>query len=230
MQFIYCLTLGFFSDYIQSEGRSEFAAYVQNKGFPLIEGSDWWPENANLTTLILDPSSRIELFVFHKLTRCIDPRDSDAQIFCWKFTNEFLQKIVLGDQEKTRRAFQDRMSEIDFVLKVDQSLVNISIDHFMNFFNKINDFDWPDEKRVPTIMAIKTITRYITPKSKLELDWLSLTNNEFLEHSRALTDREEVLIDDWKYFSRVMDLYESTPPRIIMDVLFLTFLYQFEHV
>ncbi|KAG5670598.1 hypothetical protein PVAND_000849 [Polypedilum vanderplanki] len=79
-------------------------------------------------------------------------------------------------------------------------------------------------------MAIKTIKSYITPKSKLEIDWLSLINNEFLDHSKALTDREEVLIDDWKYFSRLIDLYENTPSRIIMDVLFLTFLYEYEHV
>lgn len=176
---------------------------------------------------MFDPSSRLEMFVSHKLTRCIDPRDPDAQIFCWKFSYEFLNKIFHEDPAKIQREFFNRLKEIDFMIKVDEALVNASINHFMDFYGQ---FKVPDVKTTPTVMAIKTIKRYITPNTTLDLNWLSLVNNEFMEHSKALSEREEILIDDWKSFSKSIYLYEKTPSRIIMDVLFLVFLYEYEHV
>lgn len=196
---------------------------------PLIDGADWWPDKFNITARISDPSVRFEFFVAHKVSRCVDPRDSSKEIFCMKFSYsfDFLHKILVQYPEKTRLDFMERLNEVHSILKVDDKIAAASIDHLMIFLQQVVSIK---SQKIPAICAIKDIGNYLTPESQLNFDWTQFVSNEFLNHSKPASGDDEILIEDWEIFAKSMELVENTAPRIMGDVMFLGFLYGFQHM
>jgi hypothetical protein len=208
------------------------ADYLENKGLPLLEGADWWPDRFNLTARLYDRAVYIDFFVTHKVTRCVDPRNSSREILCWKFSNSFnfLHQILVQYPERTRLDFLDRLNEVDSILKVDKKIASASIDHLLQFFQELVDFDPHSHQRTPAICKIKEIGSFLTPNSQLHLDWLYFINQNFMSDSLVLSNEEEILIEDWQVFARALELLEKTPRRVISDVFFLGFLYGYNHM
>lgn len=199
----------------------------------MIDGADWWPDLANITSNIFLPSWKLEFFTAYKITRCTHPNDPDSEIVCLKFNHEFdfLHKIMLKYKEKTRLDFIQRLRETDFMLRVDQNLVNSSIDHLFDYVERRLALNYPGRlPTVPYVLKINQINDVLIPSTTLKLDWFQLINTVFLDHSKAYSGEEEVLIEDWELFGQSMELLETYPVRLIMDCFHLGFLYGFEHV
>lgn len=220
------------SDYIKNEGKLQVATYLKDKFFPLVDGADWWPDTYNLSLYINQEAFRLEFFVSHRISRCEDPRNPNTQIFCWKFTPafSFLHKIFVLYPDKTRSDFWGMLTEMNFTLTVDDAIMQSSIDHLLLFFQQIVNIDYPGRKPVPVIVPIKDTSRILLTNSKLNLNWLSLINDAFLERSQAITGNEEILIEDSEIFIKSMILFEETAPRIMTDVIMLGFLLGFQHM
>ncbi|KAG5670733.1 hypothetical protein PVAND_000976 [Polypedilum vanderplanki] len=77
---------------------------------------------------------------------------------------------------------------------------------------------------------INEISSYLTPNSKENLDWLYFINKGFMNDSQVKSDEEEILIEDWKIFSKALELLENKSPRVVGDVLLLGFLYGYQHL
>lgn len=219
-------------DYIKTQGKRLVAEYLITKGFPLLDGADWWPDKFNLTARIQDKAFSLDFMVTHRVTRCEDPRNSNKQIFCWKFnpTFHFLHKVMVQFPDRTRKDFWNMLKEMNQSITVDDAIMRSSLDHILLYFEQKVNFDYPGRQPVPMIVSIKDTGRILTPNSKLNLDWLSVVNWNFLEHSRAQSEDEEILIEDSEIFANSMILMEETAPRIFGDVLFLGFLFGFQHM
>lgn len=219
-------------EYIRNQGKYEAYKYLKDKTLPLIDGADWWPDSANVTANMFEPSWRLEFFTTFKITRCPHPQDSDIDIICFKYSHEFnfLHKIMVTYLEKTRLDFLERLKEVDFMLKVDQQLINASINHLMWYVEQKLSLDWPGRESVPIVLKIKYINNILIPSTKLNLDWFQFINRVFLEHSKAFSDEEEVMIEDWELFGKSLKLLEDTPVRMLMDIFHLGFLYGYEHM
>lgn len=208
------------------------AEELKDKTLPIIDGADWWPDLVNMTKNIFTPSWKFEFFTAFKITRCANPEDPDSDIICFKFSHEFdfLHKIMLKYEDKTRLDFLQRLKEVDFMTRVDQALVNASVNHLFYFIEHILAFDYPGRKSVPLVLKINQINEMLIPMTKLNIDWFQFINAAFLEHSKAISDDEEVIIEDWELFGNTMQFMEDMPVRNLMDVFHLGFLYGYEHL
>lgn len=218
-----------FVAYIKSESLRDLENFLKDKSIALIDGAEWNPDKVNLTEILQSTLVNIEFFLNHKISRCLDPRDPESQLFCWRYskTSELYQKSLINRANKTRLNFLERFIELDSLIRVDQNLVNASITHFLNYLEEKLSFE--NETQTPLIIRIKDISRMLTPTSNLSLNWLTIINRGFLEHSQAVSDDEEILIDDWKLFSESLEMIEKTPVRIFVDVIFLAVLIRHEH-
>lgn len=153
-------------DYIRNYGKQESAEYIETiQGIPLVEGADWWPDRVNMTAILNDPSVRLDFFIIHTISRCTNPRDPDSQMFCFKFNYDFdfLHKILVDNPEKTQIDFLNRLKEVDFMIKVDEEIVNASINHLLLFLEQRVAIEYPGRGKIPYILPIKDIGRILTP-------------------------------------------------------------------
>lgn len=205
--------------------------FLSDKSFPVIDGADWDSLNVNLSALLQSPFIKLDFFILHKITRCSDPRDPESTIFCWRYNKGYsiLYKSFVTQSNKTRSDLLKKLKEIDFVIRVDNNLVNASITHFLSFLEEKIAMEYSERQQVPIVLRIKDISRVLIPNSKMNFDWLSIINQGFLEHSQAVSVDEEILIDDWTIFATSLELIESTFVRNMVDVFFIVFLLRYEH-
>lgn len=205
--------------------------FLRDKSFPVIDGADWNPNNVNLSAILQSTFIKMDFFITHKITRCADPRDPESTIFCWRYNKGYpiLYKSFLIQSNKTRSDLLNKLKEIDFVIRVDQKLVNASITHFLSFLEEKLALEYTGRQQTPIVLRIKDISRVLTPHSKINFDWLAIINQGFLEHSQAVSSDEEILIDDWTIFAKSLELIENTFTRNMIDVFFIVFLLRYEH-
>lgn len=198
----------------------------------MIDGADWSLTNTNISAILQSPFIKLDFFITHKIGRCVDPRDPETTILCWRYNKIFdvSYKSFFNDTSKTRVNILKKLKEIDYMVTVDAELVNASISHFLNFLENKISLNYPGREQIPLIIKIKDISRILLPPdTKLHLDWLAIVNEGFLEHSQAVSDEEEILIEDWSIFAKSLELIESTNLRNIIDVFFIVFLIRYEH-
>lgn len=225
------LLLYFSSDYIRSHGKQEVVEFLRNKSFPLIDGADWDPKNIDLSALLQSSFIKLDFFVAHKITRCLDPRDPESTIFCWRYNKGYtiLYNNFVMQSNKTRSDLIKKLEALDSEIKVDQNLVNASITHFLIFLQDKLALEHSGRQQIPIVLRIKDISRVLIPNSKINFDWLAIVNQGFLEHSQAVSSDEEILIDDWTIFSKSLELIENTFIRNMVDVFFIVFILRYEH-
>lgn len=229
--FIKLLNVSNPTEYIKRHGKSEVEDFSKNKTFPLIDGADWWPDKVNLTSNIFDPSWKLDFFLAYTMSRCRNPRDPDGEIICFKFNHDmdFIHKAMIENPEQAKMDFLRRLKEIDFMIRVDEALVNASVNHLMSYLEKKLTLIPPEKKLTPMVLKIRIINKILLPNSTLSLNWFKIINDGYLEHSKPILEEEEVMIEHWELFSKTLDLLENTPIRILMDIFHLGFLYDFEH-
>ncbi|KAL7023980.1 hypothetical protein ACKWTF_012861 [Chironomus riparius] len=218
-------------EYIQRHGKTEVEDFLKNKTFPLIDGADWWPDQVNLTSNIFDPSWKLDFFLAYTMSRCRNPRDPDGEIICFKYNHDmnFIHKAMLENPDKAKEEFLERLKEIGFMIRVDDALVNASVNHLITYLAKKRDLIPPEKKLTPMVLKIRIINKILLPNSSLSLNWFKIINDGYLEHSKPILEEEEVMIEHWELFSKTLELLENTPIRILMDIFHLGFLYDFEH-
>lgn len=196
------------------------------------KGADWIPNKVSLADRLNDPAVFVEFFLTHKIARCKHPQNATQEIPCWKFNvaYDFLHRILIKFPNKTRLDFLDRVHELASMIKVNDTVVEASVNNFITLFELIIGFDYPGREKTPAIMSIKDIGKYLTPNSQLDLDWLHFVNQAFLNHSKVLSGDEEILVEDWYIFAKILELYEDTSPKIVSDVFFHAFLFGYQHM
>lgn len=116
--------------------------------------------------------------------------------------------------------FLDRVHELAFMIKANETVVEASVKNIINLFETIFGFDYPGREKVPALMSIKDVGYYLTPNSHLHLDWLYFVNQAFLKHSQVSSGEEEILVEDWYIFAKIIELLEETSPRIVSEFFF----------
>lgn len=126
------------SDYIKNHGKQQVFDYLGSLGFPLYDGANWRPTKFNLTERLYDKAFRWKFFLLHKIARCVDPRNSEEQIFCWQFnlSFDFLHKNMVTYPDKTRKDFWNMLTAVNSTLTVDDAILRSSIDRLLLFFQQ----------------------------------------------------------------------------------------------